>query len=223
MKPNLSRRAAAEFLGTAFLLMSIIGSGIMAERLSGGNDAIALFINCFVICLALVALISAFGGISGAHFNPVVTISDAIVHDFKWRDVPFYFAAQITGALVGVAATHLMFGLPLFFASTKVRAGYPILFGEFIATFGLMAVIWGTSRFHLRSVPYTVAAYIFAAIWFTSSASFANPAVTLARCLSDTYTGIRPADVLPFVIVQFVSAIAATLFFRCLLPREESK
>jgi glycerol uptake facilitator-like aquaporin len=221
MRSNLLPRVAAEFTGTAFLLASIIGSGIMAERLSGGNAAITLFINCFVICMALVALISAFGKISGAHFNPVVTFCDALAHDFKWRDVPVYFIAQLAGAFVGTGLANVMFGFPVFFASTKARAGWLVLLGEFIATFGLMAVIWGTSRFHLRSVPYTVAAYIFAAIWFTSSASFANPAVTLARSMSDTYTGIRPADVLPFIVVQFISAIVATFFMRWLLGKSD--
>lgn len=220
MKPNLPpilRRAVAEFIGTFFLLAAIIGSGIMGERLAAGNNAMVLLINSLAISAALIALISAFGDISGAHFNPVVTLSDALAHDFKWREVPVYFAAQIAGAFAGVGAANLMFGLPVFFASTKTRAGTAQLFSEFIATFGLMTVIWGSSRFHLKSVPYTVAAYIFAAIWFTSSTSFANPAVTLARCLSDTFAGIRPADVLPFVVVQFIAAVVATLLFRWLI------
>lgn len=209
----------AEFVGSAFLLAAIVGSGIMAERLAGGNSAIALLANSVAVGAALIALISAFGGISGAHFNPAVTVSDAICGGLLWRDVPFYVIAQIAGAFLGVGAANLMFDLPVFFASQKTRAGGSQLLSEFVATFGLLAVIWGCVR--LRSavvVPFAVAAYIVAAFWFTASTSFANPAVTLARSMSDTFAGIRPADAPGFIVVQFLGAIAATFLFRWLVP-----
>jgi len=218
MKPNLPRRAAAEFIGTAFLLAAIIGSGIMGERLAAGNTAVTLLANSLAVGAALVALISAFEKISGAHFNPVVTISAALIGEFKWREVPVYFLAQFAGALVGVGLANLMFELPMVFASTKMRAGNSQLLSEFIATFGLLMVIWCCARLRPKAVSFAVGLYILAAFWFTASTSFANPAVTLARSMSDTFAGIRPADVLPFVVVQFIAAIAATLLFRRLVP-----
>jgi glycerol uptake facilitator-like aquaporin len=214
----VARRAVAEAVGTAFLLVAIIGSGIMGERLAGGNVAIALLANTVATGAALVALILTFGPISGAHFNPAVTLADASQGGLAWRDLPVYVAAQIFGAFAGVAAAHLMFGEPLFFASRHVRAGNAQLFSEFIATFGLLSVIWGCARSRSSAVPFAVGAYITGAYWFTSSTSFANPAVTLARAASDTFAGIRPSDAPGFVVAQFAGAMAATLLFRWLVP-----
>ena len=212
------RRAATEALGTAFLLMAVVGSGIMGERLAGGNVAIALLANAVATGAALIALILAFGPISGAHFNPAVTIADALQGGIAWREAPPYIFAQVAGAFGGVAAAHLMFGLPLFFASHHVRDGAAQLFSEFIATFGLLAVIWGCSRARSSFTPFAVGAYITAAYWFTSSTSFANPAVTLARAASDTFAGIRPADAPAFIAVQFAAMLVATGCFRWLGP-----
>jgi glycerol uptake facilitator-like aquaporin len=217
MKPNLLRRAAAEFTGTAFLLAAIIGSGIMGERLAAGNAAITLLANSLAVGAVLIALISAFEKISGAHFNPAVTLSAALAGEFKWKETPVYLLAQLSGAFTGVGLANLMFELPVFFASTKVRSGTSQMLSEFIATFGLLAVIWCCSRLRPKAMPIVVGTYILAAFWFTASTSFANPAVTLARSVSDTFAGIRPVDVLPFIGVQFLSAIAATIFFRWLL------
>ncbi len=219
MKTNLARRAVAEGLGTAMLLATVVGSGIMAERLAGGNVAVALLANTIATGAALVALILTFGGISGAHFNPAVTVCDAWQGGITWRDAFAYVAAQIVGAFAGAAAANVMFELPVFFASQKMRTGSAQWFSEFIATFGLLAVIWGCVR--LRSatvVPFAVAAYITAAYWFTASTSFANPAVTLARSMSDSFAGIRLIDVPAFIVAQLLGAIAATLLFRWLVP-----
>jgi glycerol uptake facilitator-like aquaporin len=199
-KIDLFRRAVAEALGTMFLLCSVVGSGIMGERLAGGNVAIALLANPIATGAALVALILIFGPISGAHFNPAITLSDASQGGLAWREVPTYLAAQIGGAFAGVAAAHLMFGEPLFFASRRVRSGNAQLFSEFVAAFGLLSVIWGCARLRSSAVPFAVGAYITAAYWFTSSTSFANPAVTLARAASDTFAGIRPADAPGFIV-----------------------
>ena len=188
------RRAVAEALGTAFLLAAVVGSGIMGDQLAGGNAAIALLANTIATGAALVTLILTFGPISGAHFNPAVTLADATQGGVPWREVPGYLLAQILGAFAGVAAAHLMFGKPLFFASQHVRSGGAQLFSEFIATFGLMSVVWGCARLRSSAVPFAVGAYITSAYWFTASTSFANPAVTLARAASDTFAGIRPAD-----------------------------
>ncbi len=212
------RRAAAEALGTAFLLAAVIGSGIMGERLAGGNVAIALLANTLATGAMLVALILAFGPISGAHFNPAVTLADASQGGLAWREVPGYLAAQIAGAFVGVAAAHAMFGEPVFRASRHARPGGALLFSEFVATFGLLAVIWGCARLRSSAVPFAVGAYITGAYWFTASTSFANPAVTLARSASDTFAGIRPADAPGFVAAQLAGAAAATLLFRWLAP-----
>lgn len=224
MKLNLARRLAAEFLGTAGLLAAVVGSGITGERLAGGSVAIALLVNTMATGAILVALISTFGRISGAHFNPAVTLSDALVGGIKWRDVLPYLIAQTIGAFVGVGIANLMFELPIFFASNKVRTGGAQFFSEFVATFGLLAVIWGCVR--LRSavvVPFAVAAYITAAYWFTASTSFANPAVTLARTMSDTFAGIRPIDAPAFIVAQFLGAFAATILFRWLIPQIEGE
>lgn len=201
------------------LLATVVGSGIMAERLAGGNVAIALLANTIATGAALVALILTFGGISSAQFNPAVTLCDWLQGGLSKRDALAYIAAQITGAFAGVAAANVMFELPIFFASQKPRTGAAQWFSEFVATFGLLAVIWGCVR--LRSavvVPFAVAAYITAAYWFTASTSFANPAVTLARSMSDSFAGIKPADVPGFIVAQFSGAIAATLLFRWLVP-----
>ena len=214
----MARRAVAEALGTAFLLAAVVGSGILGERLAGGNIAVALLANTIATGAALVALILAFGPISGAHFNPAVTLADASQGGLAWSDVPVYIAAQIAGAFSGVAAAHLMFSEPLFFASRHVRAGGAQVFSEFVATFGLLSVIWGCDRFRSSAVPFAVGAYITAGYWFTSSTSFANPAVTMARAASDTFSGIRPADAAGFIIAQLAGAMAATLLFRWLAP-----
>jgi glycerol uptake facilitator-like aquaporin len=214
----VARRAVAEAVGTAFLLAAVVGSGIMADRLAGGNIALALLANTIATGAALVALILAFGPISGAHFNPAVTLADAWQGGLPWRAVPAYLVAQVTGACAGVAAAHLMFGHPLFFASRHVRSGGAQLFSEFVATFGLLSVIWGCARLRSAAVPFAVGAYITAAYWFTASTSFANPAVTLARAASDTFAGIRPADVPAFIAAQLAGAAAATALFRWLVP-----
>ncbi|HVZ20057.1 MAG TPA: MIP/aquaporin family protein [Vicinamibacterales bacterium] len=216
---SLARRLAAEALGTAFLAATVVGSGIMGASLADGNAALALIANTLATGAALVALILTFGPISGAHMNPVVTVADASQGGTAWRDVPAYVVVQIAGGLIGTACAHLMFGKPLFFASQHVRAGTPQIFSELVATFGLLSVIWGTGRARPAATPFAVAAYIMAAYWFTASTSFANPAVTIARCVSDTFAGIRPVDVPAFVGAQIVGASAATLIFRWLAPK----
>ena len=219
-----ARRLIAEAVGTALLLAAVVGSGIMGERLAAGNVAIALLANTLATGAMLVALILTFGPISGAHFNPAVTLADASQGGLPWREVPGYVTAQILGAFAGVAAAHGMFGEPVFSASRHIRAGGAQLFSEFVATFGLLAVIWGCSR--LRSsrltsqVPFAVGAYITGAYWFTASTSFANPAVTLARSASDTFAGIRPEDAPGFILAQLAGAAAATLLFRWLVPSQ---
>ena len=214
----MARRVVAEALGTAFLLAAVVGSGILGQRLAGGNVAIALLANTIATGAALVALILTFGSISGAHFNPAVTLADASQGGLAWREVPAYLAAQFTGAFAGVAAAHLMFSEPVFFASRHVRSGGAQLFSEFVATFGLLSVIWGCARLRSSAVPFAVGAYITAAYWFTASTSFANPAVTLARAASDTFSGIRPADAPGFIVAQLAGAAAATALFRWLVP-----
>lgn len=217
------QRAVAELVGTAFLLAAIIGSGIMAERLAGGNIAIALLANTIATGAALVALILAFGPISGAHFNPVVTLGMLLRAEMTWHQVLVYLSAQIGGAFLGVAVAHAMFGYSLFFASVHARSGAPQLLSEFVATFGLLTVIWSCARSRAASVPYAVGAYITAAYWFTASTSFANPAVTLARAASDTFAGIRPMDIPGFIAAQLAGGLAATLLSRWLCPVPQSK
>ena len=194
MSHPLSKRVVAEAVGTAMLLAAVVGSGIMGERLAGGNVAITLLANAIATGATLFALILTFGPISGAHFNPAVTLADASQGGISWRDASAYLVAQISGAFAGVAIAHVMFGLPIFLASHHVRAGSAQMFREFVATFGLLGTVWGCVRFRSQAVPFAVAAYIMAAYWFTSSTSFANPAVTLARSVSDTFVGIRPSD-----------------------------
>lgn len=217
-QPTLARRVVAEALGTALLLAAVVGSGIMGEQLAGGNVALALLANTVATGTALVALILTFGHISGAHFNPAVTLADASQGGLAWRDVPAYLAAQTAGAFAGVAAAHVMFGEPLFSASRHARAGGAQMFSEAVATFGLLSVIWGCARARSTAAPFAVAAYIMAAYWFTSSTSFANPAVTLARAATDTFAGIRPVDAPAFILAQLAGAAAATALWRWLVP-----
>ena len=218
MNHPLPKRVVAEAMGTAMLLAAVVGSGIMGERLAAGNTALALLTNTIATGAALVALILTFGSISGAHFNPAVTLADAWQRGIAWQDVPAYFGAQVAGAFLGVAAAHVMFGLPLFFASRHERSGSSQMFSEFVATFGLLAVIWGCVRFRSSAVPFAVAAYITAAYWFTASTSFANPAVTLARSATDTFAGIRPVDTPAFIVAQLAGALVATALFHWLVP-----
>ena len=217
---TLLKRSLAEGLGTAFLLAGVVGSGIMAQRLSEGNAALALLANTLATGAVLLCLIAAIAPISGAHFNPAVSLADAMNGGLPWREVPAYWLAQISGGLLGVAAANTMFALPAFFISHRARGGPGQLLGEFVATFGLLTVIWGCVRWRSPLIAFAVAAYIVAAYWFTSSTSFANPAVTIARSLSDTFAGIRPQDVAPFIGAQFLGAVSATLLFRWLAPLE---
>jgi glycerol uptake facilitator-like aquaporin len=218
MSATLSRRVVAEGTGTAMLLAAVVGSGIMAERLSAGNQAIALLANAVATGAALVGLILTFGPVSGAHFNPAVTVATASQGGLAWKDVPAYIGAQFGGAVIGVWAAHAMFQEQVFMLSLRTRSGPAQFFSEFVATFGLLSVIWGCSRRHSAAVPFAVAAYITAAYWFTASTSFANPAVTAARALSDTFAGIRPADVPGFIVAQCAGAFVATVLFRWLVP-----
>jgi len=218
MKMSLARRVVAEFLGTAFLVAAVIGSGVMADRLANGNVALALLANTIATGAALVALILAFGQISGAHFNPVVTLMDALERGLSWAETPYYVVGQVLGGIAGAVIAHLMFALPAISFSRHLRSGPSQVFSEFVATFGLVSIIWGCSRLRSNAVAFAVGAYITAAYWFTASTSFANPAVTIARCLSDTFAGIRPVDVPWFVIAQFLGGIVATIVFRWLVP-----
>jgi glycerol uptake facilitator-like aquaporin len=218
MNTSLGRRVVAEFLGTSFLVATVIGSGIMADRLANGNVALALLANTIATGTILVALILAFGQISGAHFNPVVTIMDALEKGLPWMETPHYVVGQVLGAIVGAVVAHLMFSLPSISFSHHVRSGPAQIFSEFVATFGLVSVIWGCSRLRSNVVAFAVGAYITAAYWFTASTSFANPAVTIARCMSDTFAGIRPVDVPWFICAQFLGGFAATIIFRWLVP-----
>jgi glycerol uptake facilitator-like aquaporin len=222
MRATLLRQVVAEFLGTGFLVAAVVGSGVMGDRLAGGNAAIALLANTIATGAALVALILTFGPISGAHLNPAVTVADAIEKGVTWTIAACYIPAQCLGAIGGAITAHLMFQLPVITVARHARSGSAQVFSEFVATFGLLSVIWGCSRLRSDMVAFAVGAYITAAYWFTSSTSFANPAVTLARSLSDTFAGIRPMDSPPFLIAQFFGAIAATFFFRWLVPRLDS-
>jgi glycerol uptake facilitator-like aquaporin len=215
---TLARALVAELIGTALLLMAIVGSGIMGEQLAGGNVAVALLANTVATGAALVALILTFGPISGAHFNPVVSFADASQGGLTWTRACGYGLAQFGGAVVGAGVADYMFRQPLYAWSGHVRSGLPQVLSEGVATFGLLAVIWGCSRRRSDAVPFAVGAYITSAYWFTSSTSFANPAVTVARSLTDTFAGIRPVDVPAFVIAQIIGAAAATALFRWLVP-----
>jgi glycerol uptake facilitator-like aquaporin len=218
VKPNLLRRLTAEFLGTLLLVATVVGSGIMAERLANGNVALALLANTMATGAALIALILTFGPISGAHFNPVVSVADALEGGLSWSETLPYIVAQILGGLAGTLLAHSMFSLPLVSLSHHIRSGRAQFLSEFIATFGLLCVIWGCSRSRSQAIPFAVGSYITAAYWFTASTSFANPAVTIARAFSDTFAGIRPVDAPLFLGAQFAGGIAATLLFRWLIP-----
>jgi len=201
------------------LLAAVVGSGIMGERLAAGNVALALLANSIATGAVLAALILTFGSISGAHFNPAVTLVSALQKEIIWSEVLCYIGSQIIGALAGVAIAHVMFAAPLFSASSHTRRGVDQLFAEFIATFGLLAVIRGCAKYGIPAISLAVAAYITGAYWFTGSTSFANPAVTIGRTLTDTFSGIRPIDAPGFICAQFVGALTATIFFRWLDPQ----
>jgi glycerol uptake facilitator-like aquaporin len=214
----LGKRLGAEATGTGLLLAAIVGSGIMADRLSGGNVGLALLANALATGGVLSALILAFGAVSGAHFNPAVTLADAAERGLPWRIVPAYIGAQVVGAVLGVVVANVMFEEPAIALSGHTRAGFGQLLGEGVATFGLLAVIWGGVRRRSESLPFAVGLYVAGAIWFTSSTAFANPAVTIARALTDTFTGIRLVDVPGFVAAQVAGALAATALFAWLMP-----
>ncbi|UGQ46953.1 aquaporin [Massilia endophytica] len=218
-----ARRVVAEGLGTALLLAVVVGSGIMGERLAGGNTAIALLANAVATGAGLVVLIHIFGPVSGAHFNPVVTLSEAWQGNFPRRWILPYLAAQFAGAVAGVACAHLMFGEPLFTASTHVRSGLAQWWSEAVATFGLLATIIACSRTKPAVTSHSVALYITSAYWFTASTSFANPAVTVARAMTNTFAGISPDGVMGFVLAQLAGMIAATLLFTWLYPRPDRR
>jgi glycerol uptake facilitator-like aquaporin len=209
--PSLAQRAFAEWLGTAFLLAAVVGSGIMAERLAGGNVALALLCNTISTGAILVVLILIFGPVSGAHFNPAVSLAFMSRGELTWPDAAIYIAMQVTGGVAGVWAAHLMFELPLWQLSTTMRSGGGQLLSEAVATFGLLLTIFGCGARIPSAVPYAVGLYIASAYWFTASTSFANPAVTIARALSDTFAGIAPADVVGFIIAQLVGMTTAIL------------
>jgi glycerol uptake facilitator-like aquaporin len=223
MSQPLAKRVVAECFGTFFLVAAVVGSGIMAERLANGNTALALLANTAATGTVLVALIISFAPLSGAHFNPVVTLAFRLRHELVWREAAFYLLAQFVGGIGGVIAANLMFGLPAVFLSHHTRTGMAQLFSEFIATLGLVSVILAASRSTVAVVAVAVGTYISAAYWFTASTSFANPAVTVARCLSDTFAGIRPVDVPGFVLAQLAGGIAATVLFRWLIPIESEE
>jgi len=222
-RPRLVQRAAAEVIGTALLLIAVVGSGIMAERLSAGIVGLALLANAVATGGALVAIILAFGPTSGAHLNPVVTMGEVVRGGMAWREAAAYVLAQVVGAFAGVALAHGMFGLPVFSISTHVRSGPGQILSEGIATFGLLVTVWGCSQSRPHAVAFAVGAYITGAYWFTSSTSFANPAVTLARAVTDTFAGIRPLDVPGFIGGQFIGAAAATALFVWLTPGADAQ
>jgi glycerol uptake facilitator-like aquaporin len=212
--PSLYRRSVCEGLGTGLLVAAVVGSGIMGERLAGGNTAIALLANTIATGAALAALILTFGPLSGAHFNPAVSLPIALRGTMPWHEVSFYVTAQFVGGLFGTVLAHLMFGHKWYSVSLHQRSGLPQLLSEFVAAFGLMCVIWGCLKVRSAlAVSVGVAGYIVAAYWFTASTSFANPAVTLARSITDTFSGIRPADVPGFIFAQIAGASSATLLF----------
>lgn len=213
IKQDMPRRLAAEFIGTAFLLATVVGSGIMGETLSGGNVALALLGNTIATGAILVVLILVFGPISGAHFNPAVTLSFLLRREISPGHAIIYVVVQIVAALFGVFVAHVMFGEPAFSASVNVRTGAGQWTGEFVATFGLIAAILGCLRFRPDAVPYAVGLFITAGYWFTSSTSFANPAVTIARSVTDSFSGIRPDDAPLFILAQLGAAIVATAVF----------
>jgi len=213
------RRIVAECLGTAFLLAGVVGSGIMAAKLAGGNGALALLCNTVPTGAILTVLILTFGPVSGAHFNPAVSVAMALLRELSWRVAGMYVTAQIVGGIVGVLSAHAMFELPLWQVSMTVRTGPGQWLAESVATFGLLLTILGCSERTPTAIPYAVGLYITAAYWFTASTSFANPAVTIARALSDTYAGIAPAGVLAFIVAQMAGALTAVSLGRWLFAR----
>jgi glycerol uptake facilitator-like aquaporin len=219
MNFSLSRRLVSEFLGTAFLRAAVVGSGIMGERLANGNTGLALLANTIATGTALVALILTFRTISGAHLNPVVSLIEAFLGGLTWREGWLYVIAQISGGILGTACADVMFALPPFALSHRARTGPPQWFSEFVATFGLILVIRACARFDAKWIPVAVGCYIVAAYWFTASTSFANPAVTVARALSDTFAGIRPADVPAFIAAQLCGGFSAAFVFEWISPR----
>jgi glycerol uptake facilitator-like aquaporin len=221
--PTLAQRLAAEAIGTAFLLATVVGSGIMAQKLSGGNLALALLGNTLPTGAILVVLILIFGPVSGAHFNPIVSLAFALRGELFWTDAAAYVAAQLIAGIVGVFTAHLMFELPLWQIAATARSGWGQWLAEFIAAFGLMLTIFGCIARARNAVAYAVGLYITAAYWFTASTSFANPAVTLARSLSDTFAGISPAGVLPFVVAQTFGALTALALAQWLLPSDANR
>lgn len=218
---TLARRLAAEAVGTGMLLATVIGSGIMGERLAGGNTAIALLANTLATGTGLAVYILIFHPVSGAHFNPLVTLAEALHRRLAWRATAAYIGAQLAGAFAGVAVANLMFGEPLFSVAQQARAGTAQVWSEFVASFGLLSVIFGATRAQTAAVPYAIGAYIAAAYWFTASTCFANPAVTLARAASDSFAGIRPQDVPGFMLGQLLGAGTAILFWRWLVPAKD--
>jgi glycerol uptake facilitator-like aquaporin len=216
MKPSLARRGIAECLGTAFLLVAVVGSGIMAVRLAGGNNALALLCNTLPTGAILAVLILTFAPISGAHLNPAVSIAFALRQELSWPDAVTYIVLQIIGGVIGVWVAHLMFELPVWQVSLNARTGTGQWLAEFVATFGLLLTILGCVARTPAAVPYAVGLYITSAYWFTASTSFANPAVTIARSLSDTFTGIAPTGVVPFIAAQFLGMLAAVVLSRWL-------
>jgi len=216
------RRAVVESIGTGFLLTAIVGSGIMASRLAPGSAGLELLINSTATGAALVALIAAFGPLSGAHFNPIVTLALAARREFHWREVPLYLLAQIAGGIVGVVIANAMFGQPALFLSHHCRVGTDLWLGEGVATFGLVAVIVSCTRFRSAVTSIAIGAYIAGAYWFTSSTSFANPAVTIARSFSDTFAGIAPSGVVPFILAQAAGGLIAIIVFAWLIPVENA-
>jgi len=220
MKFTLGARLTAEFIGTAFLVAAVVGSGVMGERLAGGNVALALLANTIATGAALVALIAALADVSGAHFNPVVTLSDVLERRLAWQDATGYVVVQIVGGIIGAATAHAMFGLRVISLSSHSRHGWPLVFSEFVATFGLLLVIRGCSRHRASIIPVAVGSYITAAYWFTASTSFANPAVTIARSLTNTFSGIQPVDVPLFIGAQLLGGLVATAVFARLQPAE---
>jgi len=211
---SLYKRSVCEGLGTCLLVAAVVGSGIMGERLGWGNAAIALLANTIATGTALAALIVTFGSFSGAHFNPVVSLALALRGMMPWAEVPFYVAAQFSGGLLGTILAHSMFGRAWYSVSVHERTGLPQMLSEFVATFGLLCVIWGCMKMRSAlATPVVVASYIVAAYWFTASTSFANPAVTLARSITNTFSGIRPVDVPGFVFAQLAGALVATVLF----------
>ena len=222
MNQTLTRRVVAEVLGTVFLLAAVVGSGIMAERLAGANIALALLANTIATGAALLALILTFCPISGAHFNPIVSLASLIEKTIDWKMFAVYCSAQFAGAIAGVVLANKMFGLPAITLSQHMRGGAEQLLSEFVASFGLVMVIAGSARLRCNAVAFAVAAYITAAYWFTPSTSFANPAVTIARSLSDTFTGIAPSNVPGFIVAQILGGVAATVLFRWLIPKTQN-